>query len=152
MNRKRVQRLWRQEGLKVPAKTRKRRRLGASENGCHRRSATRPHEVWASDVLLDQGEDGKRLKILSVVDEFSSVCLGIKVARRMTASDGVIGSGHVRRRDSVSRRREGSWRRAQALALVPVPAFSSGGGTNSGLSASRSMRCSTSWKSRTVWI
>src|SRR5262249_43414482 len=54
VNRKRVHRLWRREGLKVPQVQRKRRRLGASENGCTRRRAERPGQVWSYDFVIDQ--------------------------------------------------------------------------------------------------
>lgn len=87
MNKKRVQRLWRNEGLKVPQRTRKRRRLGTSENGLPRRQASRPHEVWAVDFVMDMTEDGRRLKILSVIDEASRYCLSTCVERSMTARD-----------------------------------------------------------------
>lgn len=87
INPKRVARLMRQEGLRVPQRTRKRRRLGSSENGCVRRQATRPHEVWAIDFLMDQTADGRRLKLLPIVDEASRACLSIRVARRLRAQD-----------------------------------------------------------------
>lgn len=87
VNRKRIQRLWRAEGLKVPSKTRKRRRLGSSENGCVRHRASRPHQVWAVDFVMDQTEDGRRLKLLTVTDEFTRYNLSIEVARRMRAKD-----------------------------------------------------------------
>lgn len=90
VNKKRVQRLWRQEGLKVPAKTVKKRRLGSSENGCLRRASSRPHEVWAVDFLMDQTQDGQRLKFLTVVDEYSRYCLSVKVGRSMRANEVVM--------------------------------------------------------------
>jgi transposase InsO family protein len=87
VNKKRVQRLWRQEGLKVPRQAKKKRRLGSSENSCSRRRASKPHEVWALDFLMDQTEDGKRLKFLTIVDEFSRYCLSIKIGRKMRGGD-----------------------------------------------------------------
>jgi hypothetical protein len=81
VNPKRVQRLWREEGLKVPRKQCKRRRLGASENGSQRLKATRPNEVWSYDFVSDQTRDGRRLRFLCVVDEFTRECLALEVRR-----------------------------------------------------------------------
>ena len=61
VNLKRVQRLWRQEGLKVPKRQRKRARLGNSENGTQRLRAERVNHVWSYDFVMDQTEDGRRL-------------------------------------------------------------------------------------------
>ena len=90
MSRKRVQRLWRAEGLKVVTKTRKRTRLGAGVNACHRRKSEHAHHVWALDFLMDTTLNGGRLKFLTVIDEFSRSCLSIKVERTMTSRD-VVG-------------------------------------------------------------
>jgi putative transposase len=90
-NDKRVRRLWRREGLKIPKKVKKKRRLGHDGNGCTRRRATRANEVWSYDFLFDQTADGRRLKILPIVDEYTRECLVMLVARRLTARD-VIGA------------------------------------------------------------
>ena len=87
VNAKRVQRLWRQEGLKVPRKQRKRQRLGQSENGTQRKRATRVNEVWSYDFVFDQTEDGRRLKWLPICDEFSRESVALEVERRMEARD-----------------------------------------------------------------
>lgn len=87
VNRKRVHRLWREENLKIRRRPRKRRRLGRSENGCTRKRAERKGHVWSYDFTLDQTEDGKRLKLMPVVDEFTRECLCIEVARSLTAKD-----------------------------------------------------------------
>ena len=87
VNRKRVYRLWRQEGLQVPQKAHKRRRCGDSKNGCTRKKARYPNHVWTYDFLYDQTEDGRRLKLLPVVDEFTRECLTLEVERRMEAQD-----------------------------------------------------------------
>ena len=73
----RVQRLWRREGLRVPQKRRKRRRLGTSKNGCTRLAAERPNHVWSYDFVMDRTEDGRQLKILTMVDEYTreNLCL-----------------------------------------------------------------------------
>jgi transposase InsO family protein len=87
VNRKRVQRLWRAEGLKVPTKTHKRTRLGNGENACHRRKPEHAHHIWAIDFLMDTTLSGGRLKFLTVIDEFSRSCLSIKAERSITSCD-----------------------------------------------------------------
>ena len=87
VNRKRVQRLWRAEGLKVPTQTHKRTRLGNGANACHRRKPEHAHHVWAIDFLMDSTLSGGRLKFLSVIDEYSRSCLSIKVERSLTSGD-----------------------------------------------------------------
>jgi putative transposase len=90
VNKKRVHRLWRQEGLKVPEKQHKRRRLlllGESKNGCTRRRAEHKDHVWSYDFVMDLSEDGRRLKMMPVVDEYTRECLSIDVERSITAED-----------------------------------------------------------------
>ncbi len=65
----------------------KRRRLGSQDGAVTRRRASSHNEVWSYDFVMDQTEDGRRLKILPVVDEYTRECLSIKVARSLTASD-----------------------------------------------------------------
>ncbi len=83
----RVYRIWRREGLKVPQKQRKRRRLGKSENGCIRHRVERANHVWAWDFIFDRTASGTSLKWLTVVDEYTRECLCLKVGRRMTSRD-----------------------------------------------------------------
>lgn len=83
----RVLRLWRREGLKVPQKKRKRRRLGNSENGCNRRRATHKNHVWAWDFVFDKTTGGSQLKWLSIVDEYTRECLALKCERGITSED-----------------------------------------------------------------
>lgn len=86
VNRKRVQRIWREEGLRVPAKKRKRRRLGESTApGADRLRATHPGHVWALDFQHDATADGRDLKFLNVVDEFTREALAIEVERTIDA-------------------------------------------------------------------
>ena len=87
VNRKRVYRLWRREGLKVPQKKRKRRRLGSSENACHRRRAAHMNDVWCWDFIFDRTISGSPLKWLSIEDEFTRECLCLKVDRSITSED-----------------------------------------------------------------
>jgi transposase InsO family protein len=87
VNRKRVYRLWRKEGLKVPQRSHKKRRLGSSDNGCVRKQASRPNEVWAWDFIHDRTADGRPLKWFSIVDEYTRECLTLEVNRRMTSRE-----------------------------------------------------------------
>lgn len=88
VNFKRVHRLWKQEHLQVPVKQRKRRRLpGQSENGCVRHRAAHRNHVWSYDFLVDRTEDGRQLKLLVVIDEFTRECLATEVGRTFTARD-----------------------------------------------------------------
>lgn len=88
VNRKRVQRLWREEGLRVPGRKAKRRRLGGGADG-KRLRATHPDHVWALDFQSDETADGRALRLLNVVDEFTREALGCEVARSITATDTV---------------------------------------------------------------
>jgi putative transposase len=85
VNRKAIQRLWREEGLRVPVRRRKRQRLGVSTTPADRLAAEHPDHVWALDYQFDQTEDGRRLKLLNVVDEHTREALAIEVARRIDA-------------------------------------------------------------------
>jgi putative transposase len=85
VNRKRVQRLWREEGLRVPQRARKRRHLGESTVPAERLRAERPNQVWAFDFQFDQTVDGRVLKLLNVVDEFTRESLAMLVARSIDA-------------------------------------------------------------------
>lgn len=83
----RLLRLWRREGLKVPRKKRKKRRLGTTSNACHRRQAEHRNHVWAWDFVFDKTAGGSQLKWLSIVDEYTRECLALKVARSITSED-----------------------------------------------------------------
>ena len=87
VNAKRVQRIWRREGLNVPAKQPKRGRLWLNDGSCLRLRPQYPHHVWAYDFVADRTIDGRPLKMLTVIDEFSRQCLAITVARRLTSDD-----------------------------------------------------------------
>ena len=87
MNHKRVERLWRREGLKVPKKQPRRGRLWLTDGSCIRRRAEYAGHVWAYDFMADRTHDGRPLKLLTVVDEFTRECLAIEVARRMRSID-----------------------------------------------------------------
>jgi putative transposase len=85
VNRKAIQRLWREEGLGVPTKRRKRQRLGTSTCPADRLAAGHPDHVWALDYQFDQTTDGRILKLLNVVDEHTRQALTIRVNRRIDA-------------------------------------------------------------------
>jgi putative transposase len=85
VNRKRVQRIWREEGLRVPQKHRKRRRLGESTVPARRLAAERPNHVWALDYQHDQTADGRVIRLLNVVDEYTREALTMLVARSIDA-------------------------------------------------------------------
>ena len=90
VNKKRVLRLWREQGLKVPKKQHKSRRLaGSGENGLSKRRAEYPNHVWSYDFAMDQTEDGRRLKVMPVVDEYTRECLSLE-GRRSIKAEGVI--------------------------------------------------------------
>ena len=89
VNRKAVQRLWREEGLRVPSQRRKRQRLGNSTCPADRLAAEHPDHVWALDYQFDQTQDGRRLKLLNVVDEHTREALTITVDRRIDADETV---------------------------------------------------------------
>ena len=85
VNRKKIQRLWREEGLRVPARRRKRQRLGVSTTLAARLRAQRPDQVWALDFQFDTTSDGRILKLLHVVDEHTREALAVQVERRIDA-------------------------------------------------------------------
>lgn len=88
VNKKRVQRLWKEQGLKVPQKQHKRRRLfGGGENSCTRRKAEYRGHVWSYDFAMDATEDGRRLKVMPVVDEYSRECLALEMERSITSEE-----------------------------------------------------------------
>ena len=85
VNRKRVERIWREEGLKVPQKQLKRARLWLVDGSCLHKRPEYQHHVWSYDFVMDRTHDGRPLKMLVVVDEYSQECLAIEVQRRLTS-------------------------------------------------------------------
>ena len=86
VNVKKIYRLWRREGFKVPRKTRKKRRLGHSGNSCIRRKAQRKDHVWTWDFIHDRTTAGRPLKWLAITDEFTRECLALEVDHGFTAN------------------------------------------------------------------
>jgi putative transposase len=88
VNHKRIHRLWKQEQMQIPRKQQRRRRLpGSSENSCIRHRSERINHVWSYDFLVDRTEDGRQLKLLAVVDEYTRECLALEVSRSFTAQN-----------------------------------------------------------------
>jgi putative transposase len=86
-NHKRVERIWRREGLKVPAKQPKRGRLWLTDGSCIRLRPEYPNHVWSYDFVEDRTHDGRKYRMLNVLDEFSRECLAIRVRRKLNSTD-----------------------------------------------------------------
>jgi len=89
VNHKRVERIWRKEGLKVPKKQPKRSRLWLNEGSCIRLRPEYKDHVWSYDFMMDRTTDGRAFKILNIIDEYTRECLAT-VAKRKIASQDVI--------------------------------------------------------------
>lgn len=87
VNAKRIYRLWRREGLKVPKKKAKRRRLGNSAGGITQRKAEHRNHVWSMDFIFDRTYNGRPLKILSLIDEYTRECIALEVGRKFNSDD-----------------------------------------------------------------
>jgi putative transposase len=95
VNHKRVERIWRQEGLKVPQKQPKRRRLWFNDGSCIRLRPERKNHVWSYDFMAARTHDGRAFRILTILDEYTRECLSIRVARRITAQDVIYELGDL---------------------------------------------------------
>lgn len=87
VNKKRVERIWRQEGLKVPQRQPKRGRLWLNDGSCIRLQPEHPNHVWSYDFVEDRTHDGRKIRMLNIVDEFTREALAIRVARRLNSND-----------------------------------------------------------------
>ena len=87
MNHKRVERIWRQEGLKVPKKQPKRGRLWLNDGSCVRLRPMHRNHVWSYDFMADRTHDGRPIKILTILDEYTRQCPAIVVERRLNSDD-----------------------------------------------------------------
>jgi len=87
VNHKRVERIWREEGLKVPPRQPKRGRLWLNDGSCVRLRPTHRNHVWAYDFVAERTHDGRPIKMLTVIDEYSRECLAIAVERRLQSDD-----------------------------------------------------------------
>jgi putative transposase len=87
VNAKRVERIWRREGLKVPQKQPKRSRLWLSDGSCIRLRPEHPNHVWSYDFVEDRTHDGRKYRMLNLIDEFTRECLAIRVDRKLNSTD-----------------------------------------------------------------
>jgi transposase InsO family protein len=87
VNHKRVERIWRQEGLKVPKKQPKRGRLWLNDGSCVRLRPEHKDHVWSYDFVEERTTDGRKFRILNIIDEYTRECLSILVERRLTSGD-----------------------------------------------------------------
>jgi putative transposase len=87
VNRKRVERIWRREGLKVPAKQPKRGRLWLRDGSCVRLRPEHANHVWSYDFVEDRTHDGRKYRMLNVLDEFTRECLALRVDRKLNSVD-----------------------------------------------------------------
>ena len=87
VNDKRVERIWRREGLKVPAKQFKQGRIWFADGSCIRLRAERPNHVWSYDFVEDRTHDGRKYRMLNLIDEFTHECLAIRVDRKLNSAD-----------------------------------------------------------------
>ena len=87
VNAKRVARIWRREGLKVPSKQPKRGRLWLNDGSCIRLRPEYPNHVWSYDFVEDRTHDGRKYRMLNVIDEFTRECLAIRINRKLKSTD-----------------------------------------------------------------
>jgi putative transposase len=83
----RVERIWRREGLKVPQRQKPRRRLWLNDGSCVRLRPERPRHVWSYDFVSAATHDGRSLRLLTMIDEYTRECLAIRVARRLGSQE-----------------------------------------------------------------
>jgi transposase InsO family protein len=87
VNHKRVERLWRREGLKVPQKQPKKRRLWFNDGSCIRLRPTHKNHVWSYDFVHDRTSNGRAIRMLTIIDEYSRECLAIEVDRKLNSKN-----------------------------------------------------------------
>ena len=85
VNHKRVERIWKEEGLKVPQKQPRRRRLWLNDGSCIRLRALYRNHVWSYDFVADRTSDGRPIRILTIIDEYTRECLSIHIERQIKA-------------------------------------------------------------------
>ncbi|WP_135507644.1 IS3 family transposase [Roseovarius aestuariivivens] len=87
VNHKRVERIWKREGLKVPPKQKKKGRLWLNDGSCIRLRPERPNHVWSYDFMQDRTADGRAYRILNIIDEFTREALMIRIDRKLNSTD-----------------------------------------------------------------
>ena len=90
MNHKRVERIWRREGLKVPSKQPGIGRLWFNDGSCLSLRPQKRNHVWAYDFVMDRTRDGRTVRMLTVIDEYTRACLAIRVGRRIRSTDVIV--------------------------------------------------------------
>lgn len=87
VNHKKVERIWRREGLKVPKRQPKRKRLWLNDGSCIRLRPEYPDHVWSYDFVMDRTRDGRKVRLLTIIDEYTRECLAIDASRHIDAID-----------------------------------------------------------------
>jgi transposase InsO family protein len=87
VNAKRVERIWRREGLKVPQKQPKRGRLWLNDGSCIRLRPEHPNHVWSYDFVEGRTHNGRKFRMLNIIDEFTRECLAIRIDRKLNSTD-----------------------------------------------------------------
>ncbi len=87
VNAKRVERIWRREGLKVPQKQPKKGRLWLNDGSCVRLRPEHPNHVWSYDFVEDRTHNGRKFRMLNIIDEFTRECLAIRIDRKLNSAD-----------------------------------------------------------------
>ena len=87
VNHKRVERIWRKEGLKVPQKQPKRGRLWLNDGSCIRLRPKRKDHVWSYDFMIARTADNRAFRMLNIIDEYTRECLAILVGRKISSQD-----------------------------------------------------------------
>ena len=87
VNAKRVERIWRREGLKVPQKQPKKSRLWLNDGSCVRLRPEHPNHVWSYDFVEGRTHNGRKFRMLNIIDEFTRECLAIRIDRKLNSTD-----------------------------------------------------------------
>ena len=87
VNAKRVERIWRREGLKVPQKQPKKGRLWLNDGSCVRLRPEHPNHVWSYDFVEGRTHNGRKFRMLNIIDEFTRECLAIRIDRKLNSTD-----------------------------------------------------------------
>lgn len=87
VNAKRVERIWRREGLKVPHKQPKKGRLWLNDGSCVRLRPEHPNHVWSYDFVEGRTHNGRKFRMLNIIDEFTRECLAIRIDRKLNSTD-----------------------------------------------------------------
>jgi putative transposase len=95
VNHKRVERIWRREGLKVPKKQPKRGRLWLNDGSCIRLRPRHRNHVWSYDFMTERTHDGRAFRILNIIDEYTRDCLDMTVERKITAHQVIERLAHL---------------------------------------------------------